>query len=322
MGNNVEFIKILFLFLLIFLGAIIFAVTKGSVNIPLHELLSVENQSIIYVRLLRILLAIVAGSGLSVCGIVLQAILRNPLADPYLLGTSSGAGLGAVLAVVLGLSGFYMPLVAFAAAILTVGLVYFIARENGAINPHSLILSGVIASIALSGIMVFAVSVSPNEALYGLMWWLWGSLEVYDLKLLFIVSGIVFAGIAVIYVFAQDLNAISLGEEKAIHLGINVEWVKKIMIVLTSLITASLVCVCGVIGFVGLIIPHLVRIVGGADHKRLLPLSILGASSFLIICDTLGRVIFSPVQIPIGVVTAIIGAPIFIILFKNRQSLR
>jgi iron complex transport system permease protein len=313
--------KILILFLILVLVSLL-GIIKGSVNIPLGELLLKANQPIIMLRVFRIIVGIIAGMGLSVSGIVLQAILRNALAEPYLLGTSSGAGLGAVLAIVLGISAIYLPIAAFIGAILSVILVYNLARENNKLPEQSLILSGVIVSVALSAIIVFLVSISLNEAFHGLTWWLWGSLQVYDFKLLGIVSIIVIAGAAVIYVFSQDLNAISVGEEEAIHLGVNIETVKKILILATALITASVVCICGIIGFVGLMIPHMMRLVVGPNHKVLIPATCLAAAIFIIACDILSRTLFPPLEIPIGVITAILGAPVFIFLLKRRQKVR
>jgi len=311
--------EIILLLLLVLFAVILLGVFKGAVNIPFSELLLKDNQPILYLRISRIFIAVVAGSGLAVSGIVLQAILRNSLAEPYLLGTSSGAGLGAVVAIAIGISRLYLPIVAFTGAVLSVILVYSLARENNKIPEQSLILSGVIVSIALSAIIVFLISMSGNEALHGITWWLWGSLQVSDLKLLLTVSLVVFLGIAGIYVFSQDLNAISIGEEEAIHLGIEVESVKKILILITSLITASLVCLCGIIGFVGLMIPHMMRLVVGPNHKILIPATCLAAGIFMVACDTLSRVILPPIEIPIGVITAIIGAPAFMFLLKRKQ---
>jgi len=313
--------KILLLFIILLL-AILWGIAKGSVDVSLVELFLKENRQILYLRLARILLAIVAGSGLAVSGIALQATLRNPLAEPYLLGTSSGAGLGAVIAIIMGIYRIYLPFAAFIGAILSVILVYAIARERTRIRVQSLILSGVIVSITLSAIIVFLISVSGNEALHGLMWWLWGNLQVYDFKLLLIVSAVVFMGIIAIFAFSQDLNAISIGEEEAIHLGIRVERIKKILILITSLISASLVSVCGIIGFVGLIIPHIVRLIIGANHKFLIPVSCLGGAAFMVTCDVVSRTIFPPLEIPIGVITAIIGAPVFIVLLKRTQRVK
>ncbi|MBU1869290.1 MAG: iron ABC transporter permease [Candidatus Omnitrophica bacterium] len=299
--------------------AILLGVTKGSVNLPLTELFSPQNRGILFLRLSRVLLAIITGSGLAVSGIALQATLRNPLAEPYILGTSSGAGLGAVIAIMLGLTPIFMPVSAFIGAGLAMLLVYNLARQGNKIPVQSLVLSGVIVSIALSGILVFMVSVSSNEALHGLMWWLWGSLQVYDLKLLLVVGIITLTGIIAIFMLSQDLNAISIGEEEAIHLGINAEAVKKILFFITSLITAGLVSVCGVIGFVGLIIPHIMRLAIGPNHKFLIPASCLGGAIFMIICDLISRTAIPTMEIPIGVITAIIGAPVFLILLKRKQ---
>lgn len=300
--------------------AVLLGLSKGAVAIPFKELLLKENRPILYLRCLRVLMAVVAGSGLGVSGIALQAILRNSLAEPYLLGTSSGAGLGAIIAIIIGVSGIQISGAAFIGAILSTILVYGLAKQNNKISEQSLILSGVIVSMALSAIIVFLISISGNEALHGITWWLWGNLQVYDLKLLFVVSLAVFLGVAVIYIFAQDLNAISIGEEEAIHLGIDIETVKKILILITSLITAGLVCICGIIGFVGLMIPHMTRLVVGPNHKVLIPTTCLTAAIFMVSSDILSRIIFPPLEIPIGVITAILGAPTFIFLLKRNSK--
>ncbi|MDD5692029.1 MAG: iron ABC transporter permease [Candidatus Omnitrophica bacterium] len=308
------------LFLLLGL-TIVFGLVKGAVNIPLSDLLLKNNQAIFNLRLLRIAAAILVGSGLAVSGIALQAILRNPLAEPYLLGTSSGAGLAAVTAAILGLSRLYMPLAAFLGALASIILVYNLARERGMIADRSLILSGVIVSVAFSSIIVFLVSLFGNEAMHEMNWWLWGSLQVYDYKLLLLVAIPVILGICGIYLFAQDLNAISMGEEDAVHLGINTQAIKKILILVTAIITASLICICGIIGFVGLIVPHMMRLIVGPNHKLLIPVTCLAASIFVVLCDLLSRTLFAPIEIPIGVITAIIGAPVFIILLKKGKRI-
>ncbi len=301
---------------------IFWGIVKGSCNIALADLLVYSNRNILFLRLTRILLAIVVGSGLSVSGIALQAILRNPLAEPYLLGTSSGAGLGAVIAIIIGVGSVYFPLLAFIGALFSVILVYNISRQGNRIPVQSLILSGVIVSIALSGIVIFLISISSNETLHNTMWWLWGSLEVYDLKMLFIVSGIVVLGITAIFMFSQDLNAISIGEEEALHLGINTEAMKKTIFFITSLVTASIVCVSGIIGFVGLIVPHMIRFIVGPNHKILIPCSCIAGAIFMVVCDILSRTSLSPFEIPIVVSTAVSGAPICIILLKRRERIK
>jgi iron complex transport system permease protein len=310
---------LILLFLLII--AIIFGLIKGAVNIPFVNLLLKDNQVILNLRLLRIIAAILVGSGLAVSGIALQAILRNPLAEPYLLGTSGGAGLAAVIAVIMGVSRIYMPFAAFLGAVLSIIVVYNLARERGVIGDKSLILSGVIISVAFSSVIVFLVSLFGNEAMHEMNWWLWGSLQVYDYKLLILVALPVISGIGVIYFFAQDLNAISMGEEEARHLGIDAQNIKKILILVTALITASLICICGIIGFVGLIVPHMMRLVVGPNHKVLIPTTCLAASVFMVFCDLLSRTLFPPVEIPIGVITAMIGTPVFIILLKKGKKI-
>lgn len=301
------------------LGAILLALVTGAVKIPLKELLHGNSQVILNMRFLRVITAILAGCGLAVSGIALQAILRNPLAEPYLLGTSSGAGLAAVIAVILGVSRIYMPLAAFAGAIVSMVIVYNLAREGTRISDRSLILAGVIVSIALSALIVFLVSLFGNRAMHEMAWWLWGSMQVYDYRLISLVAIPVIAGIIAIYFFSQDLNAISMGEEEAMHLGIDTQNMKKILILITALITASLVCICGIIGFVGLIVPHMMRMVVGPNHKVLIPTTCLAAAVFMVGCDVLSRTVFAPVEIPIGVITAMIGAPVFIILLKKGK---
>src|SRR3989338_8005590 len=303
--------------LLLLCIVVILGLVKGAVNIPMANLLLKENHVIFNMRLLRILAAILVGSGLSVSGIALQAVLRNSLAEPYLLGTSSGAGLAVVIAMIAGVSKIYMPLAAFIGAVASIVLVYNLAREGNRITDKSLVLAGVIISIAFSSVIVFLVSLFGNEAMHEITWWLWGSLGVYDYRLMFLVSIPVILGIAAIYLFSQDLNAISMGEEEAVHLGIDAQRIRKILILITALITASLICICGIIGFVGLIVPHMMRMLVGANHRVLIPTACVAAAGFMVACDILSRVTFAPAEVPIGVITAVIGAPLFIVLLRR-----
>jgi iron complex transport system permease protein len=294
------------------------AVSFGAVNIPLAQLFSGQNHMIFILRITRVALGLIAGCGLAVSGTALQAVLRNPLAEPYLLGTSSGAGLGAVVALLLGITGLPLPFAALAGALASTGLVYRLARQGGRIPLQSLILSGVIVSIALSAVMLFIISVASSENLHSEIWWLWGSLDISDIRLLALVGILVAAGTGVLYALSGELNAISIGEEEAIHLGIETEKLKRTVFFLTSLITAAVICVCGTIGFVGLIIPHAMRMVVGPNHKLLIPVSCVAGGIFLVLCDLISRTLFAPMEIPIGVITAVIGAPVFIILLKSR----
>ncbi|HOW89610.1 MAG TPA: iron ABC transporter permease [Elusimicrobiales bacterium] len=303
------------------LAAVFLALTLGAVRIPLGDLLLATNRPILDMRLMRVATAMLAGCGLAVSGIALQAVLRNPLAEPYLLGTSSGAGLAAVSAMALGVSAAYLPLAAFAGAMASMVLVYGLAREGGRVRDRSLIMAGVIVSIALSALIVFVVSISGERAMREMSWWLWGSTQAYDPRLIGLAAAPVAAGILAVQFFARDLDAISLGEEEALHLGIDVEKLKTALVIVTALMTASLICVCGIIGFVGLIVPHAMRMVAGPGHRNLVPSACLAASAFMVVCDLAARTLFAPVEIPIGVVTALIGAPVFIFLLKKGKRL-
>ncbi len=310
--------KILWLFILLLL-TIIVAISFGSTSLRLFDLFKPENSEILRLRLSRVLLGLLAGAGLAVAGVIFQGILRNNLAEPYVLGVSSGAGLGAVLAMFFSLSIELMPLIAFLGAALTMLVVYNLAKINGRVSSQGLLLSGVIVGAIFSSLLLFFVSISPNEAMHGITWWLLVSLQIYDVKLLWLVGIMIILSISVAVYLSRDLNAISLGEEEAQHLGINVELVKKILFIVASLITAGIVCLCGIIGFVGLIIPHAVRILFGSDNRRVLPASAITAGAFLILADTLSRTLMPPIEIPIGVITALIGGPVFIILLRKRQ---
>jgi len=313
--------KYIFILTVLLFATIALELLLGAAKIPWQCLLLPENRPILIMRIFRVITAILAGCGLAVSGIALQAILHNPLAEPYLLGTSSGAALAAVAAIILGVSHVFMPLFAFIGAMASIVAVYNLAKENGRISDQSLILAGVVVSVALSAIIVFLVTLFANRSLHEMAWWLWGSLQVYDYRLTGIVAIAVIGGVAAIYCFAQDLNAISIGEEDAAHIGIDTQNVKKIIIVITAMITASIICLCGIIGFVGLIVPHMMRMVVGPNHKSLIPATCLCAGFFMAGCDLLSRTLFSPVEIPVGAITALIGAPLFIILLKKGRRI-
>lgn len=292
----------------------------GPVRVPLDGFF---HSGIVRMRLDRVLLAIIAGAGLSLAGVIFQALLRNPLAEPYVLGVSSGAGLGAALAIVLGWSAlgpWTLPGLAFVGALGTVLLVYGLARErDGSLPVHTLLLSGVIVSAMLGSILMFLVSQARAKDLHDVMWWLLGNLQVYDRDLLWVVAAVVGAGAAVTILFARDLNAMTLGDEPAAHLGLNIKRTRMMFFLLGSLMTAAAVAACGLIGFVGLIVPHAVRLALGPEHRRLVPASALAGGTFLILADAFARTVIAPVEIPIGVVTALLGGPFFLYLLRRRR---
>jgi cobalamin transport system permease protein len=276
-------------------------------------------------RVSRIVLAVVAGAGLSVAGVIFQALLRNPLAEPYVLGVSSGAGVGAALAIVLGLGGalgfWAVPGFAFAGALLTILLVCALARQAGGAMPvQTLLLSGVVTSAVLGSVLMFLVSAAPSDKLHNVMWWLLGNLQVADWALLRVVAALVAAGLTVTMLLARDLNVMTLGDEPARHLGLHVERSRKLFFVVASLMAGATVASCGLIGFVGLIVPHTVRMALGPDHRRLVPASAICGATFLVLADGFARTAIAPLEIPIGVVTALLGGPFFLIMLRRRKS--
>ena len=203
----------------------------------------------------------------------------------------------------------------------TILLVYALARTSTGTTPvQTLLLSGVVVSAVLGSILMFVVSVAPSEKLHGIVWWLLGNLQVFDWGLLRIVSAVVAAGLAVSVLFARDLNLMALGEEPAAHLGLDVEWTKKLFFLLASLMTGATVAACGLIGFVGLIVPHTVRLVAGPDHRRLVTASALAGAAFLVLADSVARTVIAPREVPIGVITAILGGPFFLGLLRKRKA--
>lgn len=320
-----KFLLLIFLLLILCIGVLI-SVRLGAVRIPYKDMFTPPNSNIIRLRMMRIILGIFVGAALSVAGCIFQAILRNPLAEPYVLGVSSGAGLGAVLSMTLGLTGLFkgfdfLPVFAFAGGLLTIILVYSLAKSDGKLPVQTLLLSGVIVAAVFSSILMFVISVFPMRIVHTPIWWLLGSMQIYDMRLLITACSFIFIGVVASIFFTNELNAISLGEEEAIHIGISVETTKKILFVLSSLITAACVSASGLIGFVGLIVPHTMRLIVGPNHKILLPASCLGGAIFLVMSDSLARTILAPSELPIGVITAIAGGPFFLILLKKRKGI-
>ena len=284
----------------------------------------VEEVIIIEVRLPRILAAVLVGAALATAGSVFQGIFRNPMADPYVIGVSSGAALGGALAIVLKLDialfGFTaVPTLAFASALITVFLVYNIAKVGSKIPVTTLLLSGIAVSIFLSAI-VSTLKLLAGQELHALVFWLMGGFSHVKWEEIASVWLLIVFGVSAVYLFARDLNLMSLGEEEAQHLGVDVEKSKKILLALGCLMTAAAVSIGGLIGFVGLIVPHLTRILVGPDHRVLIPTALLTGSIFLVLCDTSARIIFLPAELPVGIITALSGGPFFIYLLRRRRG--
>jgi iron complex transport system permease protein len=278
---------------------------------------------IFQVRLPRIILAGIVGATLSVAGVVFQALFRNPLADPYILGISSGSAVGAILAIIsgTGLSFLSIPVASFCGALLTILLVLGIARTGYRLQTNTLLLSGIIVGSFFSAIIMFLVSITQDERLHSIIFWLMGDLSLSKYNEIIIVTPFVIVGCLVIYFNAHPLNLIVTGEDTALQLGVEVDKVRRLLLITASLITGVVVSVSGVIGFVGLVVPHMMRMVFGSDHRLLLPASGLFGLSFLVIADTMARTIIAPVELPVGVITAIFGAPFFIYLMRRRGAI-
>jgi iron complex transport system permease protein len=328
-------LKISALMILILLALCLVSLSVGSVHIEIgrvfHSIvgaltgnlsISSEEEVILFsVRLPRIIFAGIVGASLSLGGVVFQAILRNPLADPYILGISGGSALGAIIGILLGASSFYLgvPLLAFMGALATVLLVFIVAGgTRGPLMDNSLLLSGVIVNAFFSAAILFFLSIVNSMELHSITFWLMGDLSRASGKEICVAAFCLIAGFVLLYAQARKLNLIVQGEDTALQLGVNVERTKQWLLVVTSLITAVAVSLAGIIGFVGIMVPHFMRLVFGSDHRLLLPVSALFGASFLIVADTLARVIFAPAELPVGVITALCGAPYFIFLLKRK----
>ena len=275
------------------------------------------------IRLPRILLAALVGCALAVSGVVMQSIFRNPMADPFIIGLSSGAAVGASISILMGLSisiGIYStPFLAFVGAGLTIFGVYFIARSRGKVKVETLLLTGIAIGSFLTAVTSFLMYMA-NEQFRFLFFWLLGGLNKASWNTLAIAFSLILLGVIIIQFFARDLNAMVLGEEPAMHLGIDTGSVKKILLIFSSLVAGTAVAFTGIIGFVGLITPHIMRILVGPNHRILLPASALAGAIFLIWSDTIARTILSPTEIPVGIITAFCGAPFFVYLLQKSKK--
>lgn len=294
--------------------------SSGDASNPDHEIF-------VRVRLPRIVLACIVGAALACSGVVFQALLRNPLADPYILGISSGAGLGAMIAVVAGLNWTLwgrspVAVFAFAGALGTVWLVWFIGRLTGKFHMTGLLLAGVVVNAFFSAVIMFLTSIAKSEQVYSTIFWLMGNMAEEDFLVLWVGAGCVIGGIAALFFIGPQLNALSFGTDDARSMGVNVARTRTIAFAVAAGITAIAVSLSGLIGFVGLVVPHAVRLIFGPDHRLTIPLSGIVGAAFLVVADTLARTIIAPAQLPVGVVTAIVGGPVFLaLLIKHSRRI-
>lgn len=273
-------------------------------------------------RLERVWAGFVVGAALSTAGVLMQALLRNPLADPYVLGVSGGAALGAAAAIVLGLAGaLALPAAAFAGGALTLLLVYAIAAPRGrAPSVYTLLLSGVIVSAMCGALLMMLISMAPSAGLRGITWWMLGSLQVASASLLRAATVLAALGFAAAFALAPEWNALALGEEVAHHAGVRARAAALCGLGIATLTASTAVALAGLIGFVGLVVPHGMRALVGADHRRLLPAAALAGGLLLALCDALARSLRAPAELPVGIVTALLGGPFFLHLLRRRRG--
>jgi len=313
--------------------AVITSAGVGSVSIPPKSVLgalglgpSVDETTriiVLQIRLPRILLATIVGAGLAVSGTVFQGIFRNPMADPYIIGVSAGAALGATAAIVLHLTFAILgisaiTLSAFVAALLVTMLVYRLAWFRGDVMVEHLLLAGVAVGAFLAAI-ISALQLLGGESLQQVIFWLMGGFSGRTWDHVLLTAPYVVAGYAVAQVLARDLNLLMLGDETAKSLGVSAGRVRSILIAAGALVAAAAVSVSGLIGFVGLVVPHLIRLMVGPDHRRLLPAAALAGAITLLLADTLARSVAAPTEIPVGIVTAALGAPFFLYLLRKHR---
>lgn len=330
--------------MVLLLLSVIISVSLGSANLAvsqvwgvlLHQVPVIKNsitadwaqsteQIILKVRLPRVILAILAGACLSLAGAGFQGVLRNPLADPYTLGVSSGAAVGAAFIILFGfhtalLGVWTIPLVAFLTGLISLLAVLRLANIHGKYRLETIILSGVVVSAFLGSLVSFMVSMS-DQVVNEIVFWLMGSLALRGWSFTFVLLPYLAIGFAVLISYGRTLNLFALGERQAAHLGVNIERTRLIILIVSTLITAAAVSIVGTIGFVGLVVPHLVRLMVGPDYRMLIPLSAIVGAIYVLWADTLARTLLSPTEIPLGVVTAFLGAPFFAYLLRRNKQM-
>lgn len=311
------------LFLAIWLG-----ISIGAVHIPLQTFWAATDETAFHIlwkiRLPRVVLAGLVGASLAIAGAAFQGLLQNPLADPYTLGVSSGAAVGAVVTLFFGLAipvigAFTLPVVSMLGATITAFLVIGFARlVDRNMKMETIILTGIIFGSFLGSVLSLMIALTGEE-LRQIIGWLLGSVSMRGWSYIMLMLPFVVIGSVILWLNRRELNAMLFGEERAQHLGVNVKRRKLAILTGGSILTGAAVAVSGTIGFIGLVVPHMTRLLWGSDHRHLLPLSFLNGASLLIVCDLLARTIISPTELPVGVITAFIGAPVFALIFYKQR---
>ena len=285
-----------------------------------------QSDSILYsivwrIRFPRVLLAAVVGATLSLGGLVFQALLRNPLAEPFILGISGGSAIGAIIGILLGLSRFPgICFTSFLGSLGTLALILVMSTGKSVFRKDALLLSGVMVNAFCSAIIMFLVSITQDARLHNIIFWLMGDLSAADLPQVVILGAILIPCFIMVFMFSHAMNLLMMGKDMARTMGINIKAVTFTLLVVTSFMVSATVSFSGLVGFVGLVIPHLLRLVLGPDHRSLVPACLFGGAAYLVLCDLLARTLPQQGEMPAGVVTALIGAPLFIILLQKSRK--
>jgi iron complex transport system permease protein len=316
--------------LVLLLGALLLGLAAGSSGFGLSAVLKslkgesgaeLMNAIIWRLRLPRVLLAALLGATLSLGGMVFQALLRNPLAEPYILGISGGSAIGAIVGILLGLARFPgVWLTAFAGSLATLGLLYLMASGRSMLRGNTLLLSGVMVNAFCSAVILFLVSIAQDSRLHNIIFWLMGDLAAATNQNVISLSATVVPCFIIIFSRSHALNLLTFGNDMARTMGVNIRTTTSLLLVVTSLMVSATVSYCGLVGFVGLVMPHLLRMIWGPDHRLLAPASILGGAAFMVICDMLARTLPDQGEMPVGVITALIGAPLFVYLLRKSNK--
>jgi iron complex transport system permease protein len=318
--------RLLLLLSLLAVACLVGAIGAGSGQAGLPEVLALLRDSaddatrdvLFKLRLPRALAAFGTGATLALAGVLMQVLLRNPLADPYILGTSGGAAVAALLVMLAGASGLAIDAAAFGGALASTLLVFLVARRNGNWSPGRLLLTGVVVAAGWGAVISLILATAPDANVRGILFWLMGDFSFAGNP----VPSLAAAGIGVVagLALARSLNLLATGDRQAALLGLRVAPVRTCIYLLSALLTAVAVTTAGTVGFVGLVVPHLVRLVGGADHRTLIPNAALAGGSLLVVADTVARTVAAPKQLPVGAITAVIGVPLFLFLLSRTIS--
>lgn len=314
---------------LVLAGAVFLGLASGPTAISfktvIHALSGVNGDSMLHdiirrIRLPRVIMAALVGGTLSLGGLVFQAILRNPLAEPYILGISGGSAIGAIIGILMGLAPFPgIGLFAFVGSMLTLGLILLISYGENVVKKDSLLLAGVMVNAFCTAVIMFLISMTHDSRLHNILFWLMGDLSLAGIDQAGLLAAMLLPCFIALFCLSNRMNLLMLGSELAQTLGVNIKAVTIALLVITSFMVSATVSQCGLLGFVGLVMPHLLRLILGPDHRVLVPACILGGAAYMVICDVLARVLPDQGEMPVGVITAMIGAPLFIYLLQRSK---